>query len=426
MLPSAMKNIMFIAIALATRSSGFMSGYARKVTLGSRFLSKSKERNRVSNHLLNMTPISSSEKIDKSIWYTDPNLSRSLVATDNMDSARFILVSTFGDRKTTCHLHGISDEGEIIPTFLDFSELKALIGENEAHALSSEDNISGTSTDSSILIWIGERDKVQYFAAFVPTSNDVDENALKEKISGTLGHRVGFTPHLAPLREFGDRISESADAAVHSTANGLVEFHKTHRFCPSCGSPTIVRKVGSSRLCSNHRSLEGSCQSSSLYPRIDVASIMLVTSPCSKYALLGRKASWPQGRYSTLAGFLEVGETVEDCCIRETLEESGIRLDRTSIEFRKSQPWPFPRSVMVGFRAKAVFTNDDSETLPRIDFDEKEMEDVQWFEKSYVRERLAGGSTALMYNPTEEEMEFHIPGKASLARALITEWAIEK
>lgn len=87
---------------------------------------------------------------------------------------------------------------------------------------------------------------------------------------------------------------------------------------------------------------------------------------------------------------------------------------------------------MVGFRARAKSSwgvedaDADADALPKINIDEKEMEDVQWFHRKFVAERLEGGSTALMYNPTEKEQEFHIPGKASLARLLITQWALEQ
>ena len=147
---------------------------------------------------------------------------------------------------------------------------------------------------------------------------------------------------------------------------------------------------------------------------------MLITTQCQQYALLGRKANWPKGRYSTLAGFSEVGETLEQCCARETFEESGVHVDRSSVRFVCSQPWPFPRSLMVGFRAEAKDTE-----KPTICIEELEMEDIQWFHKDYVRERLEGGSTAMTFAPNEREREFHIPGPSSLARILISEWANE-
>ena len=148
---------------------------------------------------------------------------------------------------------------------------------------------------------------------------------------------------------------------------------------------------------------------------------MLITSSCGQYALLRRKRQWPKGRYSTLAGFAEVGETLEECCIRETFEESGVSVDPSTVGFVASQPWPFPRSVMVGFQGSAIKNGDDG-ILPKINVDVNEMEDIQWFAKDYVKQRLSGGSTALGFKPNKSEAEFHIPGKSSLARLLITSW----
>jgi len=214
------------------------------------------------------------------------------------------------------------------------------------------------------------------------------------------------------------------DSALYATANGLVQFHQSHRHCSKCGSKTVSAKVGACRRCTGQE-----CKSS-IYPRIDTAAIMLVTSPRGGgHALLGRKAAWPKGRWSTLAGFVEVGETLEECVVRETLEESGVRVNLGSVRFAASQPWPFPRSLMVGFTAQACgegieFEEETPSELPAIAFDPIEMEDVRWFSREYVAARLDGGSSSLDFEPTASEAEFHIPGKASLARILITQWAV--
>jgi NAD+ diphosphatase len=126
---------------------------------------------------------------------------------------------------------------------------------------------------------------------------------------------------------------------------------------------------------------------------------------------------------SIFAGFCEVGETLEQCCAREVQEESGVQVELDSIGFTCSQPWSFPRSLMAGFCGKA---KQDGNELPTIQVDEKEMQDVQWFHRDLVRERLEGRSTALDFEPNALEREFHIPGPSSLARLLITQWANEK
>jgi NAD+ diphosphatase len=216
----------------------------------------------------------------------------------------------------------------------------------------------------------------------------------------------------ASLRSIGDKMTSAEDAAFYATANAFLHFHRTNGFCSRCGSPTKDAKLGACRRCTNQ-----AC-GASVYPRIDAATIMLVT--CGDFALLGRKKSWPRGRWSTLAGFTEVGETLEQCCAREVYEEAGVAVDPSSIQFVASQPWPFPQSFMVGFEAQAE-PGPDGE-LPAIDFDEKELEDVRWFERGYVQAHLEGGSAALDFVPNPTESEFHIPGKSSLARVLITKW----
>lgn len=359
------------------------------------------------------------------VWYTDPNLRRSgtsIIDEKIIEEAQFIFIQK-GERGTHHMYLEINRNGETsaMPLFLKYKEVKAILGGGLVKTLADQND------NKSMLLWIGERSKVKYFAVY-ESNGSIKNAAMKAQmvLDNTFSK---VTPKLAPLREFGDRIPSSMDSATYSTANALVEFHKSHKFCSYCGSPTNIRKHGASRVCSKHKSLGGNCSSPSIYPRIDLASIMLVTSQCNKYCLLGRKRSWPKGRYSTLAGFLEVGETIEDCFIRETFEESGIRVDVSSVQFLKSQPWPFPRSLMVGFRGKASKSheeNEDESGLPLIKFDEKEMEDVRWFHRDYVSQRLDGGSTALLYEPGEDELEFHIPGKASLARLLITDWALEE
>lgn len=299
------------------------------------------------------------------------------------------------------------------------------------------DHVMGGLTESGVdideeplLAWVGKYEEDDYWVVNVNDKKTKDDNGLKEskeEIESILLDSYASEAKenetvldSKPLREFGDSLKASYDAGILATANGLVEFHKSHRFCSLCGSRTKPTKAGASRTCTNE-----DCRRS-VYPRIDSAAIMLVTSPCENYALLGRKRSWPSGRYSTLAGFCEVGETLEECCQRETFEESGVVIDPKSVRFAASQPWPFPRSLMVGFRAKAKPSLEES-SLPEIVVDTNEMEDIRWFAKDFVKESLKlNGSTALTFKPSEEESQFHVPGKASLARFLIKEWVHEK
>ena len=404
-------------------------------------------------------------------WYVDSELSRSVRPSihshvkendnDNEDdtvsaepknafndNARFILTvsaSRPGGNVRHCMSYAVDGDGDVDQeqeqervevVMLNVKDIEALVGKGTLEKLLSGDTNDKSCLKDMELVWVGERREHQYWTLMLPPTwipnninkdqsqdgNDKTEFALLQGVAQTIptNHRLEFIP----LREFGDSILHPDQAAIHATANALLEFHTSHLYCSVCGSPTSSHNVGSSRLCSNNVKLGGTCVARSIYPRIDVASIMLITSPCEQYALLGRKDFWPQGRYSTLAGFLEVGETIEECCMRETYEEAGVVVDPESVEFVQSAPWPFPRSLMVGFRGRAVMGGSTGD-VPDIDFDEKEMEDVRWFSKDYVRKHLEGGSTALLYEPRDEEKEFHLPGKASLARRLVTAWVEE-
>ena len=361
-------------------------------------------------------------------WYSSPSIGRdrSHVLSDNdvqrvlpLDTSRFLLVE---DKRGMYHQEA-TQSGSTAPLLLTFDKTQTLLQDKYGASLLSPPTTADHTDDKNdclrLLAWVGKLEDIDYWVVHLQHDEElptlVADNVLIDQIDGSV-HDGSSTPDMTieakPLREFGDRLSSGTDAAILATANGLVEFHKSHGFCSICGSPTAPQKAGSSRKCVGCRA--------SVYPRIDVASIMLITTRCKQYALLGRKASWPEGRYSTLSGFAEVGETLEQCCVRETLEESGVHVDIGTVQFVCSQPWPFPRSLMIGFRGEVTDAG-----LPDINVDETELEDVRWFKKDYVASRLEGGSTALSYNPTDSEKEFHIPGKASLARILIRSWALE-
>jgi len=325
--------------------------------------------------------------------------------------------------------------GQVEPLFLKYNECPTAWFEN----------------DKNTLCWLGKnKDGSDCFAVDIGKQLDDDENDSNDTPT------ILTAPDIesSSVRTYGDVMPSRTHAALLSAANGLLSFHRSHRFCSRCGSPTSSIKAGAARKCT-----DADCRTS-VYPRIDAAVIMLVTSPCDDYALLGRKRSWPPGRYSTLAGFMEVGETLEECVARETYEESGVRVDGSSIRFVASQPWPFPRSLMVGFHGRALPSstssvaepvdddddddesnnrkegNDDGSStsekiagLPKITVDPAELEDAQWFRKDYVKQYglvRGKGSSALEFVPDEMEREFHVPGPASLARLLIAKWAMDE
>ena len=177
------------------------------------------------------------------------------------------------------------------------------------------------------------------------------------------------------------------EAGLLGYARGMVSWRSRHRFCGTCGATTVAAKGGHVLVCTNP-----TCRHEQ-FPRIDPAIIVLVTD--GERALLGRQAAWPVGRYSTIAGFVEVGESLEDAVVREVYEETGINVDQ--IEYHSSQPWPFPSSLMLGFTARALTT--------QIERRDDELEDAQWF----TREDLASGRPI-------------VPPNVSISFRLIEHW----
>jgi NAD+ diphosphatase len=192
------------------------------------------------------------------------------------------------------------------------------------------------------------------------------------------------------LRMFGTELSPR-DAGIAVEAVSMANWHAVHRFSPRTGSPTTFAKGGwVLRDDAGHE----------LFPRTDPAVIVAVTDRDDRI-LLGSNAAWEAGRYSLLAGFVEPGESLEDAVRREVHEESGVRVEEP--EYLGSQPWPFPASLMLGFRARAL-DGDPSTIRP----DGVEIMDVRWFS----REELAA----------EAGVTLHLPGRTSIARAIIEEW----
>jgi NAD+ diphosphatase len=176
-----------------------------------------------------------------------------------------------------------------------------------------------------------------------------------------------------PLRQFtGLLASEERSLLFYSRA--MTHWHQEQKFCQRCGNPTLPEEAGHIMGCTNPE-----CATKH-FPRTDPATIMLVHS--GDLCLLGRQASWPEGMYSTLAGFVEPGEKLEEAVFREVKEESGVVVK--NIRYFGSQPWPFPQSLMLGFFAEA-----ETKEITR----GAELQDVRWFhvsEAKEILERLAG------------------------------------
>ncbi|MEZ5932263.1 MAG: NAD(+) diphosphatase [Alphaproteobacteria bacterium] len=184
------------------------------------------------------------------------------------------------------------------------------------------------------------------------------------------------------------------EAGLLAYSRGLLFWHQRHRFCGACGGETHSEQGGHVRKCSQ-------CGTHH-FPRSDPAVIVLVThrGPLGERCLLGRSPRFVPGMYSTLAGFVEPGESLEETVAREIHEESGIQV--TDITYRSSQPWPFPASLMLGFHARAL---DD-----HLMVDRNELEDARWF----TREELL--------DPTRRPIR--LPNPDSIARHLIEDWLV--
>lgn len=179
--------------------------------------------------------------------------------------------------------------------------------------------------------------------------------------------------------------ADEANLVAHARA--LVLWHASQVFCGLCGSSARPNAAGNSRVCLNDE-----CRRE-IFPRVDPAIIVLVSD--GDRCLLGRQSRWPEGRYSTIAGFVEPGESLEDAVRREVYEETNIHV--ANVSYHSSQPWPFPSSLMLGFMADAA--------SEEIILNDGELEDAQWF----TRKELRSGFPKL-------------PFQISIARRLVDHW----
>ena len=197
---------------------------------------------------------------------------------------------------------------------------------------------------------------------------------------------VGFST----VREIGSLLSEQ-ELEISFHAMGLSNWHRAHPRCPRCGGATRVDLGGAARTCD--------ADGSQHHPRTDSAVIVLVKDRSDRI-LLGHQPIWPEGRFSTFAGFLEPGETFEQCVAREVLEESAVVV--TELKYLGSQPWPFPASIMISFEA----VTDNPE---RAQGDGQEITEVKWFTRAQLMAAAKDGSLLL-------------PPSISVARKMIERW----
>ena len=203
------------------------------------------------------------------------------------------------------------------------------------------------------------------------------------------------------LREFG-RYADDLEAGLFVCAVGLEQWHQRHTHCPRCGAETRETQAGWTRTCV--------ADGSEHFPRTDPAVIMLIHDGGDR-ALLGRGPQWGEGRFSTLAGFVEPGESLEAAVAREVFEEVGVAV--RDINYVASQPWPFPASLMVGFVARL-----DGD--PAITLDPVEMADAAWFTRDEIRQ--AAEWTDSGATPDEQLRLRGVSPHLSISRYLIDAW----
>lgn len=254
-----------------------------------------------------------------------------------------------------------------------------LLVEDGHAAMLERERAQAFLASTPVLVFLGEWHERAFFAADV-SAFEADEVA--RRVPGA---------ELKELREAASLLSDE-EAAVLAQARAMIYWHHRHRFCGRCGAPTRSDEGGYVRICTNE-----SCGRRH-FPRTDPAIIVLAS--CGEACLLGRQAKWPAGRYSTIAGFVEPGESAEDAVVREVLEETGVQV--SAIRYHSSQPWPFPASLMLGYVAEVA-----SQEPPRpVD---GELEDARWFTRADIRQGIESG-------------RFMPPPPLSVAYHLIEDW----
>jgi NAD+ diphosphatase len=211
---------------------------------------------------------------------------------------------------------------------------------------------------------------------------------IADGADGAADGQIGV--RFADLRQLGGRLARH-EGALLALARAMAFWHSRHRFCGICGAPTRSEEAGHMRRCT-----DPGCDAMH-FPRTDPAVIMLVTD--GDRALLGRNKNFPTGMYSTLAGFVEPGESLEDAVAREVREETAIEV--AAVHYHSSQPWPFPANIMLGFYAEAASTV--------ITVDYGELADARWFERAWLLSHV-------------DDDAFRLPRRDSIARRLIGDW----
>jgi NAD+ diphosphatase len=282
--------------------------------------------------------------------------------------------------------------------------IEAESGEPRAAVLTIEamGSLFGGLSDSEVegriargeFVFLGMIDARAHFALDV-SAHEAALDMLRSPALAAAGMDEGRTAQIgvrfADLRQLGARL-ERREGALLALARAMMTWHSRHRHCGLCGSPTRSEEAGHMRRCT-----DPGCDTMH-FPRTDPAVIMLVTD--GDRVLLGRNKNFPvPGMYSTLAGFVEPGESLEDAVAREVREETAIEVG--AVHYHSSQPWPFPANIMLGFYAEATST--------AITVDYGELADARWFERDWL------------LSHTDDD-SFRLPRRDSIARRLLEDW----
>jgi NAD+ diphosphatase len=270
------------------------------------------------------------------------------------------------------------DQTRILPVWRSRSLL--VMGERPAAAMLSTSDVADLM-DQSRMAFLGLVEECAHFS--LDLSHLEEEEALAA-FSG-LGEFID-------LRNTGGALNPT-EGNLLAYARGLAYWHERHRFCGVCGHPAEPRDAGHIRQCTNP-----DCKTQH-FPRTDPAVIMLISDEADERCLLGQAPRFIPGMYSTLAGFVEPGESLEEAVAREVLEESGVPV--TNVRYHSSQPWPFPASIMLGFYGTATSTE--------ITLDRDELADAVWKTRDELRN-------------SPENDSFRLPRGISIARRLIDDW----
>ena len=260
--------------------------------------------------------------------------------------------------------------------FIGFRHGEALLNDvNNIHFLSSKEK-------NNTAIFLGIAQELAYFAIEL----DQDYKAPKETM-------------FLDMRSIAKEVAKkgfSSHPSLLARGKMLLDWHHRHQYCANCGRHSQIKKGGYVRHCEN-------CAIDH-FPRVDPVVIMMVIY--KDKCLLGRSPHFLPGMYSALAGFIEPGETIEEACRREVWEEASIKVG--AVKYIKSQPWPFPSSLMIGVIAEAL--------TDTINIDNDELEDAKWFDRETIQIALKDGGSD----------QFRVPEKLAIARHLLEVYMMEE